>query len=246
MKVIQRTIVAVGVLNLGLASAAIGQDVAALIEQLGSWSKNKAKKASDELSVMGAKVVPELIEALDGKKRRQRRFAARSLRQIGQDAADAIPALSKALNDSDALTREYAVEALGKMVNHADQVIPILTRATKDSDQEVREQAQAAIANLTELSRSQVQVESAQPRSDAGQSPTTAAQGAGTEDTARPEPSQSTDTDTDNGARAPSTYSPVSGGYSGGRGLMALIRCALLACVIAGFFAILYIYREQS
>ena len=113
----QRIVVAIGILNLALVSTAVGDVTATLIQQLGSWSKNKAKKASDELAAMGSEVVPELIEALNGKGRRQRRFTARTLRQIGQDEADAIPALCRSLEAPDALTREYAVEALGKMSN---------------------------------------------------------------------------------------------------------------------------------
>ena len=148
MREVQKTVVAMGILNLCLVFAVLGEDTASLVKQLGSWNKDKAKKASDELTAMGAKVVPELIEALNAGGRRQRRFAARTLRQIGQEAADAIPALSRCLEDSDALTREYAIEALGKMANQADRVMPVLTKATADVDRNVREQARVAIARL--------------------------------------------------------------------------------------------------
>ena len=99
---------------------------------------------------------------MSSKSRRRGRFAARTLRQIGPDAAEAIPALFESLKDPDALTREYAVEALGKMVNQADQVMPVLRQATNDSDQGVREHAQAAIAHLTTLLKSKEQAESTQ------------------------------------------------------------------------------------
>jgi len=225
----QKIVVAIGILNLGLVSTVVGDDTATLIQQLGSWSKNKAKKASDELAAMGSKVVPELIEALNGKGRRQRRFAARTLRQVGQDAADAIPALSKALEDSDALTREYAVEALGKMVKEADQVIPVLTEARKDRDRNVREQARAAIVRLTELRKLQGQADSAD-----NESPVATTQGPGTKDT-----------ELGNSAASLGEYPPRDGGYSGKQILMVSMRCALFACIIAGFFALLHVYRED-
>ncbi len=47
----QRIVVAIGILNLGLVSTMVGDDTATLIQQLDSRSKNKAKEASEALVV---------------------------------------------------------------------------------------------------------------------------------------------------------------------------------------------------
>ena len=244
MNVIPKTVVTIAILCSGLTSAALGNDVASLIEQLGDWNKNKAKKASDELAAMGEPVVPELIKALNSKDRRRGRFAARTLRQIGQDAADAIPALSRSLNDPDALTREYAIEALGKMVDQADRVIPVLKEATNDRDKDVRDQARLAIVRLTEMIKSQEQGGPTQQSLAAAPSTRTTTQSTDTVDVAQPEPLQLNGTDVKNSSAAHGAHSRQKWGYWGEHRLMVLIRCALLAFVIAGFFSLLYLYRE--
>ncbi len=230
---VKRTImVAICILHLGLAAATAQQDVASLVDQLGAWNKDKAKKASEELAAMGRKVVPELVEALhDGDYRRQR-FAARSLRQIGQDAADAIPALIAALEYSDELTREYAVEALGKMANQADQVMPVLRKATKDDNRSVREHARASIAHLTGLLKSQEQGGPAQRPP--------AARNTNNNGVSKTEPPQSNVNDAENDTAALGSVSSAK------QNLMTPIRCALFACLIAGFFTILYVYRGNN
>ncbi|UCF15534.1 MAG: HEAT repeat domain-containing protein [Phycisphaerales bacterium] len=246
MNAIRTTAATICILNFGLTSTVAKEDVAALIDQLGAWNKDKAKKASDELAAMGEQVVPELIEALKSKSRRQRRFAARTLRQIGQDAAEAIPALCASLEYSDALTREYTVEALGKMANQADQVMPVLRQATKDSNQSVREHAQAAIVHLTKLLNSQEQGESTQRPATTAANPKTAAQSIDNNEVSRSELSRSNDTDAKNNVAVLGAYSLEDTRHSGRRKLMMSIRYALFACVIAGFFTLLYVYRENN
>jgi len=244
MNVIPKTVVTIAILCSGLASAAFGDDIASLIEQLGDWNKNKAKKASDELAAMGEPVVPELIKALNSKDRRRGRFAARALRQIGQDAADAVPALSESLKDPDALTREYAIEALGTMVNQADQVIPVLTEAMNDRDKDVGDKARLVIAQLAELIKYQEQRGSTQQSLAAASSPKVATQSTGTTDVAQSEPLQPNGTDVNHSSAAPGAHSPQEWGYFEKHKLMVLIRCVLLASVMAGFFSLLYLYRE--
>ena len=245
MNVIPKIVVTIAILCSGLTSAAFGDDIASLIEQLGDWNKNKAKKASDELAAMGEPVVPELIKALNSKSRRRRRFAARALRQIGQDAADAIPALSDSLKDPDALTREYSIEALGKMVDQADRVIPVLTEATKDRDKDIGDQARLAIVRLTEMIKSKEQRVSTRQPPAAASSPKVATQSTGTTDVAQSEPLQPNGTDVNHSSAVSGARSPQEWGYFGKHKLMVLIRCVLFASVMAGFFSLLYLYRED-
>jgi HEAT repeat protein len=232
-----RTIVAIiGILNVGRTDTVAKEDVASLIDQLGAWNKDEAKKASEELAAMGREAVPELIEALNDGGRRQRRFAARSLRQIGQDAVDAIPALIASLGYSDDLTREYAVEALGKMVNETERVMPVLRQATKDSNQSVREHARASISHLTELLASRDQSNSSrQPASSV--SPKAAPQSRIKTEVSKSDSARSSDVD---------NAAVLGAASSGKEKLMILIRCALFACIIAGFFTLLYVYRENN
>lgn len=215
MNITRRIVVSIGLVFVGLAGAARADDVAPLIKQLGSWSTDKAKKASDELAAMGKSVVPEVAKALGSRSRRRGRFAARTLRQIGPDAADAISALAKSLKDSDGLTREYAVEALGKMVGQAERVIGILRQVSDDRDRDVREQASLAIARLTESPKSPDQIESApQPAVDAAPAVLAA-----------PAPKKES---------LPDKLTPI-----------IVIRFALIAFVVAGFFSLLYVNREH-
>jgi HEAT repeat protein len=227
MNITRRIVVAIGLVFVGLAGAAQADDVASLIKQLGSWSTDKAKKASDELAAMGKPVVPEVAKALRSRSRRRGRFAARALRQIGPDAAGAIPALSESLKDSDALTREYAVEALGKMAAQAERVIGILQQVSDDRDKDVREQARLAIARLTESLKLREQGESAphapvetaaQPNiANAGDSPAVLAASSAKKET------------------PPGKLTPI-----------VVIRFALIAFVVVGFFSLLYVNREHS
>ena len=240
MNALRTIVAAISILSFGLASAAAKENVAALIDQLGAWNKEKAKKASDELAAMGRQVVPELIEALNDGGRRQQRFAARSLRQIGQEAADAIPALIASLEYSDDLTREYAVEALGKMVNQADRVMPVLKKATNDSNQSVREHARASIVSLTELLNSKEPGDSTRQPAVNTVSPKAAAQSMDRNEVTKSKPPRSKDNDSKNNAAALGTVSSAK------EKLMILIRYGLFLCVIAGFFTLLYVYRENN
>ena len=244
MREVQKTVVAMGILNLCLVFTVLGEDTTSLIKQLGSWNKDKAKKASDELTAMGAKVVPQLIEALNAGGRRQRRFAARTLRQIGQEAADAIPALSRCLEDSDALTRVYAIEALGKMASQADRVMPVLTKATEDVDRNVREQARVAIARLAEPREYQRHTGSAQVETAADKRRGTPTPNS--EEAAQSEPVTPEESGVEKSTASRSEHVPQRESYSGKDILMILVRCGLFACIIAGFFSLLYMYREDS
>lgn len=244
MNAIRGIVVSIGILNLALASTVAGQDVEALIDQLGSWSKDRAKRASDELAAMGKPVVSEVAKALGSKSRRRGRFAARTLRDIGQNASDAIPALCDSLDDSDALTREYAVEALGKMVKQASQVMPVLQKATQDENGSVGENARLAIARLTGLLESQGGADSA-PESGAGiRNAETAGQSKEIVNVVQSEPSQSNEPHLSDDSVVTGTDSWGERNHSWKPGLMMSVRFCLLAFVLAGFFVLLHTCRE--
>jgi hypothetical protein len=137
------------VLFVGISTLSFASDVSSLIKDLNK--KDKAKEASEKLAKIGKPAVPALIKALTGKKKYQKRYAARAIREMGQAGSDAIPALEKLLKDRDSQTREYAVEALGNMVQQADQVILILKNARKDSNKDIRKKAEGRIEKLIAL-----------------------------------------------------------------------------------------------
>lgn len=231
---VTRRIVAFGILSLGLFSTANGEDVNALIDQLGSWRKSKCIEASNKLIAMGKPVVPEVAKVLNKKGRWQGRFAARTLRDIGQDASEAIPELFKALDDSDELTRVYAVEALATMAKQADQVIPVLQMVAETKDYDLSEKARLAIEQLVELSKSQSRAESFRQ---------TTAQGKDTTSVVSKEPLPSDSSDVEDNPVVSATHSPTKESFTW-PGLLVFIRIALLTFVIGGFFLLLYVYQE--
>ena len=233
MNTTRRIVVSVSLVLVGLVPAVRADDVASLIKQLGAWSNDKAKKASDELTAIGKPVVSQVAKALSSKSRRRGRFAARTLRQIGPDAADAIPALFESLEDTDALTREYAVEALATMLGQAERVIPMLQQVSNDGDRDVREKARLAIVRLTESLRSRDQ------REPAPQPPT--------ETPSAETASQPNSAEAGNNAASAvlAAPSPEKKGLSGKLSPIILVRFALIAFIVVGFFSLLYFNREH-
>ena len=134
------------VLSIGISSLTVASDIPSLIKDL--KDKDKAKDASYALAKIGKPAVPELIKALEGNNKNQKRYAARAIREMGQNGSDAIPALEKLLKDRDTGTREYVVEALGNMTQQANQVLPILEEARKDSNKDVNKKAKVAVEKL--------------------------------------------------------------------------------------------------
>jgi len=223
----------------GSAFATQAENIQALIKQLSSWNTDKAKKASDELAAMGRIVVPDVAGALSSSNRRRGRFAARTLREIGQDAADAIPALSESLKDSDALTREYSVEALAKMLRQADRLIPLLQEMTEDEDENVRAQAKSAVLRLNEALKARDRAESAQQPATGTSTAITTGQTIKPSVTDQHAPSQP--------GSAEGSYGPTSAEKKDQYckpGPKAFVRFALFMFVPIGFFALLYFYRD--
>ena len=134
------------VLSIGISSLTVASDIPSLIKDL--KDKDKAKDASYALAKIGKPAVPELIKALEGNNTNQKRYAARAIREMGQNGSDAIPALEKLIKDGDTATREYVVEALGNMTQQANQVLPMLEKAREDSNEDVREKAKSSIEKL--------------------------------------------------------------------------------------------------
>lgn len=233
MNITRGIVASMSLVLVGLVPAARADDVASLIKQLGAWSNDKAKEASDELTAMGKPVVPEVAKALSSKSRRRGRFAARTLRQIGPDAADAIPALFESLKDTDALTREYAVEALATMVGQAEQVIGVLQQVTDDGDEDVRGKARLAIARLTESLESRDQGES-------GPQPPVETPSAGT--ASQPD---SADAGNSSASAVLAAPSPAKEGLIDKLTPIIFVRFALIAFIVVGFFSLLYFYREH-
>ena len=231
MNITRRIVVSMSLVLAGLVPAVRADDVASLIKQLGAWSNDKAKKASDELTAIGKPVVSEVAKALSSRSRRRGRFAARTLRQIGPDAADAIPALFESLKDTDALTREYAVEALATMARQAERVIPILQQVSNDGDENVREKAGLAIARLTESLKSRDQREPA---------PQPPAQTPSSDSAAQPNSADAGNSSAVLAARSPekeSLFDQITP--------IVVVRFALIALIVVGFFSLLYFYREH-
>ena len=223
-------VASISLLLAGLVAPAWADGVASLIKQLGAWSNDKAKRASDELAAMGKPVVSQVAEALSSRSRRRGRFAARTLRQIGPDAAEAIPALFESLKDPDALTREYAVEALAQMTRQAERVIPMLQQAANDGDEDVSEKARLAISRLTEALESPETIEPGPQPSPETPSTDTAAR------PNRPDPVKSPAAL----EAAPSERESLLDRLTA----IVVIRIALIAFIPLGFFLLLYLYRE--
>ena len=223
-------VVSMSLVLAGLVSPVQAEDVASLIKELGAWSNDKAKEASDKLAAMGKPVVSQVAKALSSKSRRRGRFAARTLRQMGPDAADAIPALFESLQDTDALTREYAVEALAKMVGQGEQIIPALQQVIDDQDEDVRRQARLAVARLTEVLRSPETIEPAPQPSPESPSTDTASR------PNSPDPSKS--------PAAPKAAPSERESLLDKLTAIVVIRVALIALVLLGFFLLLYANRE--
>jgi len=231
MNIMPRLVISMSLVLVGLVPAVQADDVASLIKQLGAWSNDKAKKASDELTAMGKPVVSQVAKALSSRSRRRGRFAARTLRQIGPDAADAIPVLLEALKDTDALTREYAVEALATMARQAEQVIPGLKQVVDDEDEDVRRQASLAIARLTEALKSPEMIDPAlQPSAESPGADTAA---------------RSRNTDTTNSPAVLAAPSPAKEALLDKLTPILAVRVALIAFIVVGFFSLLYVCREH-
>jgi len=107
----------------------------------------------------------ELSEQLGSSDVEQRRAAARTLGEMGEQAVSAIPALSQAATtDTDADVRRLSAHALGQIPTDTDDSLSALKTALTDRDVKVRATAAYAIFNLvpTDASIVPVLIESVQ------------------------------------------------------------------------------------
>jgi HEAT repeat protein len=95
-----------------------------------------------------ADMLPPLVAALNDASPVIRAYAAKTLGQLGSDAASAVPALAARLVDGDKSVRRAAIHAVVRLHPPADVVRPLLARAAADADPAVRLEA---IAGLMEL-----------------------------------------------------------------------------------------------
>src|SRR5947209_8398898 len=94
------------------------------------------------------KAVPSLLGPLKDPDANMRFWAARSLGQLGPEAADAVPDLIAALKDDSPMVRGGAAYALGDIGPPAATAIPALEQTARDPDKKVREGAVYALRRL--------------------------------------------------------------------------------------------------
>ncbi|MEI6423585.1 MAG: HEAT repeat domain-containing protein, partial [Lentisphaerota bacterium] len=137
-----KPVVAVTPVNISPAEA---EDVAALIKDLGSKDNSIRSRALENLSKLGARGVPPIIEAFMNTNSLVRKGAAEVLGNIGNVAPEVVTALVKALLDRDAYVRKSASDALGKI---GAPVIPDIMKMLTDNDSNARKGAAEALGNI--------------------------------------------------------------------------------------------------
>jgi beta-lactamase regulating signal transducer with metallopeptidase domain/HEAT repeat protein len=104
---------------------------------------------------IGAAALPALMQAVEGKNRKERLFAIQALEQMKTDARAAVPVLLMAMKNEDVTTRIWSLNAVRKIDFHAKGYAPALIEALKDKDSNVR--------NLAVLRLRDVKREAAKP-----------------------------------------------------------------------------------
>lgn len=121
--------------------------IPSLVEQL--KDKDKAKDVSDRLGLIGEPAIPYLINVIKDGGKYQKRYAVRSLRNMGPKAESAIPILVTLIKDSDSQTREYLVETLSVMTQKPETVLPSLKYISEnDPEKNIKNKAKEAIATI--------------------------------------------------------------------------------------------------
>lgn len=88
----------------------------------------------------------------------ERAAAARSLAEMGSNAAPAVEALSRALKDSEADVRKQAAHALGRIGVASAPAIPALTACLADDDRSVRLSTAYALVAIAPTERAMLPV----------------------------------------------------------------------------------------
>ena len=99
-----------------------------LIRAFENKNDTQCLRAARAAAGLGELAVPPLVEALKGRSRRARRFAACALAVMGPDAKRAVPDLIRYLGDGDPRIRRNAAEALGRIgePSAARALLPLL------------------------------------------------------------------------------------------------------------------------
>jgi HEAT repeat protein len=92
--------------------------------------------------------VSDLTKQLKSPDADQRRAAAKSLFEMGDEAKDAVPDLMVALKDKDLFVRRFAAQSLGEIGANARTAIPALKGSLSDSKKEVVEAAAVALGKI--------------------------------------------------------------------------------------------------
>lgn len=110
-----------------------------LDRELKSFLQINPEILPSDLSPLGKKALPLLIEKLQDEKSSESRWrAAIILSFLGGDAKGSIPILIKALDDSNQYVRRDAIDALIKIDPDNDEVFDALSKKMDDPDQNVR------------------------------------------------------------------------------------------------------------
>ncbi|MCZ6677540.1 MAG: HEAT repeat domain-containing protein [Candidatus Poribacteria bacterium] len=131
--------------SLIIAFESEGQEINALIEQLGADKWNVRKDAADGLAQIGEPAIPGLIEALSHEEARVRYYAVLVLGWLGEAAKDAAPELISVLADEDDFVRINATLALAQI---GEPTVPALIQALSNEVQNVRRSAAAALVQI--------------------------------------------------------------------------------------------------
>jgi HEAT repeat protein len=137
--------------SLGMLGPMAKPAVPVMVEVLRSDPENREVTAWSlaRIGPGAAPAVPALIECLDEAREGIRNQAARTLRDIGPDAAAAVEPLATVLiHDKDWGVRWYAAEALGAIGPAAKAAIPELKVALKDPMVQVRNAASEALQKI--------------------------------------------------------------------------------------------------
>jgi HEAT repeat protein len=120
-----------------------------LILALGSRFADVSQAAFHLLGKIGQPAIPELVRALGDKEKDTRQvLAARTLGQMGANAASAVPALVETLTSEYAHVRQAVAEALCEIGSAAEPAVPALCSILADRLPTVRRSGAKALARV--------------------------------------------------------------------------------------------------
>jgi HEAT repeat protein len=99
-------------------------------------------------AVAPAAEVSDLTRQLKSPDADQRRAAAKSLFEMGDEARDAVPDLVQALKDKDLFVRRFAAQSLGEIGPDAKSAVKPLAEALGDPKKEVAQAAATALGKI--------------------------------------------------------------------------------------------------